>query len=108
MASGILGQVSLASTTNTTVYTVPGSTLSVVNINVLNRNPSGVANVRVAISTQIGDNITDKDYIEYDTIIPARGILERTAIALDAGKNIVAYASTNTCSVNVYGLEQSV
>ena len=106
MASGILGQVSLASTTNTTVYTVPGSTLSVVNINVLNRNPSGVANVRVAISTQSVP--TDKDYIEYDTIVPARGILERTAIALDAGKNIVAYASTNTCSVNVYGLEQSV
>ena len=106
MASGILGQVSLASTTNTTVYTVPGSTLSVVNINVLNRNPSGVANVRVAISTQSVP--TDKDYIEYDTIVPARGILERTAIALDAGKNIVAYASTNTCSVNVFGLEQTV
>ena len=106
MASGILGQVSLASTTNTTVYTVPGSTLSVVNINVLNRNPSGTANVRVAISTQSVP--TDKDYIEYDTIVPARGILERTAIALDAGKNIVAYASTSTCSVNVYGLEQSV
>tara|TARA_B100000945_G_scaffold290196_1_gene263755 strand:- start:636 stop:956 length:321 start_codon:yes stop_codon:yes gene_type:complete len=106
MASGILGQVSLASTTNTTVYTVPGSTLSVVNINVLNRNPSGVANVRVAISTQSVP--TEKDYIEYDTIVPARGILERTAIALDAGKNIVAYASTNTCSVNVFGLEQTV
>tara|TARA_B100000427_G_scaffold326875_1_gene336352 strand:- start:2775 stop:3095 length:321 start_codon:yes stop_codon:yes gene_type:complete len=106
MASGILGQVSLASTTNTTVYTVPGSTLSVVNINVLNRNPSGVANVRVAISTQSVP--TEKDYIEYDTIVPARGILERTAIALDAGKNVVAYASTNTCSVNVFGLEQTV
>tara|TARA_B100001175_G_scaffold271021_1_gene243510 strand:- start:412 stop:732 length:321 start_codon:yes stop_codon:yes gene_type:complete len=106
MASGILGQVSLASTTNTTVYTVPGSTLSVVNINVLNRNPNGVANVRVAISTQSVP--TDKDYIEYDTIVPARGILERTAIALDAGKNVVAYASTSTCSVNVFGLEQTV
>ena len=108
MASGILGQVSLASTTNTTVYAVPVSTLAVVNINVLNRDSGGVANVRVAISTQTGNNITDKDYIEYDTVIPAKGILERTAIALDAGKNIVAYASTNTCSVNVYGLEQSV
>tara|TARA_B100001094_G_scaffold111813_1_gene107631 strand:- start:3213 stop:3533 length:321 start_codon:yes stop_codon:yes gene_type:complete len=106
MASGILGQVSLASTTNTTVYAVPGSTLSVVNINILNRNPNGIANVRVAISTQTTP--TDKDYIEYDTIVPARGILERTAIALDAGKNVVAYASTNTCSVNVYGLEQAV
>ena len=106
MASGILGQVSLASTTNTTIYTVPGSTLSVVNINILNRNPSGVANVRVAISTQTTP--TYKDYIEYDTIIPARGILERTAIALDTGKNVVAYASTSTCTVNVYGLEQSV
>tara|TARA_B100000965_G_scaffold362583_1_gene344721 strand:+ start:318 stop:644 length:327 start_codon:yes stop_codon:yes gene_type:complete len=108
MASGILGQVSLASTTNTTIYTVPGSTLAVVNINILNRDASATADIRVAISTQVGTSITDKDYIEYDTTIPAKGILERTAIALDSGKNIVAYASTSTCSINVYGLEQSV
>ena len=80
--------------------------LSILYKSLLNRNPNGIANVRVAISTQTTP--TDKDYIEYDTIVPARGILERTAIALDAGKNVVAYASTNTCSVNVYGLEQAV
>jgi len=104
MASGILGQVSLASTTLTTVYTVPASTLAVVNINVLNRSTANPADVRIAIGTQI--NPSNKDWIEYDTTIPVKGILERTAIAVNAGTNIVAYGSTSSLSVNVYGLEQ--
>ena len=61
----------------------------------------------VKIGTNSCRNLS-ANYIEYDTTIPAKGILERTAIALDSGKNIVAYASTSTCSINVYGLEQSV
>ena len=50
MASGILGQNALAATTNTTVYTVPGSTHAVVNISVVNRSSSAAATVRLALS----------------------------------------------------------
>jgi hypothetical protein len=35
-------------------------------------------------------------------------VLERTGIAMNAAKRVVLYASTANCSVNVYGLEQSV
>jgi hypothetical protein len=106
MASGILGQAALSATTDTTVYTVPSSTLAIVNINVLNRSSSTAANVRVALaSTATPQN---SEYIEYDASIPSNGVLERSGIAMNAGERVVVYASTANCSVNVYGLEQSV
>lgn len=106
MASGVLGQSSLSATTLTTVYTVPASTLAVVNINVINRSTSATVDVRVALaSTATPDT---GEYIEFDATIPARGVLERTGIALQATKKVVVYASTANCSANVYGLEQAV
>lgn len=106
MASGVLGQSALSATTLTTVYTVPASTLAVVNINVVNRSTSATADVRVALAATATP--TTAEYIEFDATIPARGVLERTGIALQATEKVVVYASTANCSVNVYGLEQSV
>lgn len=106
MASGNLGQTVPAATTLTTVYTVPASTLSVVNINIANRSTSATVDVRVAISTLTTPN--SQDYIEFDSVIAARGVLERTAIPMEAGRKVVVYTSTGNTSVNVYGLEQTV
>ena len=105
MASGILGQSAPSATTNTTVYTVPAATTSVVNVNVLNRG-SGAATVRIALAAS--GTPTDSEYIEYEATIPPKGVLERTGIALDAGKLVVVYTSTGDTSVNVYGLETAV
>lgn len=106
MASGILGQAALSATTNTTVYTVPSSTLSIVNINVVNRSTSATADVRVALASSATPQ--NSEWIEHDVIVPPRGVLERTGIAMNAGERVVVYASTANCSVNVYGLEQAV
>jgi len=106
MASGVLGQSALSATTLTTVYTVPASTLAVVNINVVNRSTSATADVRVALASTATP--TNAEYIEFDATIPARGVLERTGIALQATERVVVFASTANCSVNVYGLEQTV
>tara|TARA_A100001234_G_scaffold221439_1_gene237517 strand:+ start:1213 stop:1530 length:318 start_codon:yes stop_codon:yes gene_type:complete len=105
MASGILGQSAPSATTNTTVYTVPAATTSVVNVNVLNRGTSA-ATVRIALAA--ASSPTDGEYIEYDAIVPPKGVLERTGIALNAGKLVVVYASSGDTSVNVYGLETAV
>lgn len=105
MASGILGQSVPSATTLTTVYTVPGSTHTIANVNVLNRSASNPVNVRIALSAS--GTPTDAEYIEYDVTIPAKGVLERTAISLQATKNVVVYCSTGDTSVSVYGLEQS-
>ena len=106
MASGILGQAAPTASTDTTVYTVPASTLSVVNINVLNRSGSNPVDVRIALAASATP--TTAEWVEYDVTVPAKGVVERTGIALQAGKQVVVYVSTADTSVSVYGLEQAV
>ena len=104
MASGILGQAAPAATTNTTVYTVPASTLAVVNISVVNRGGSA-ATVRVALSA--GSTPSDDEWIEYNTSVGSTSVLERTGVVLNETKNVVVYASSADTSVSVYGLESA-
>ena len=104
MASGVLGQVSLAATTYTSVYTVPVTTLSYVNVNIANRNTTNVA-VRVAITT--GATPTTAQFIEYDVDIAPNGVLERSGLVMDTCKQLVVYSDTTNVSVTIYGVEQA-
>ena len=106
MASGILGQSALGASSNTTVYTVPASTHAVVNVSILNRSSSTASTVRLAISATGSPG--NAEWIEYGVSVPKAAVLERTAISLNAGKNVVAYASGSDVSVSVYGIEQAV
>lgn len=103
MATGTLGQSAPSSATNTVVYTVTAGTTATVSINAVNRSNTS-ATIRLAISD--GTSPLDKDYIEYETTVPAYGVLERTGIVMSAGKKLVAYCSTANFSVNVYGFEE--
>lgn len=105
MASGRLGASDLAATTNTTVYTVPASTLASINISVCNRNTT-TKKIRLALATSGTPGAAE--YIEYDQSIPAGGVLERTGIVLDAGKTVVAYGESTGFSVVVTGVEEAV
>ena len=69
---------------------------------------TATAGIAFAATTAATATPTTAEYIEFDATIPARGVLERTGIALQATEKVVVYASTANCSVNVYGLEQSV
>lgn len=101
MASGTLGQASLAATTNTTVYTV-GATPSVFNVSMTNSTGFPVAvNLAIAASSTPAAS----EYLEYQTVIPGNSVLERGGIVATAGKLVVAYASLAGVSVNVYGYE---
>lgn len=102
MANGILGTSEVPATTDTTVYTVPADTFSVVTLNVVNRS-SAPRLVRVAMSAAATP--TAAEYIEYDVEILANGVLERTGLVLDATKNIVVYADSLGCSAVAFGLE---
>lgn len=102
MASGKLGNADLAAITNTTVYTVPASTVATINAGFVNRTGAPVT-VRMAISAL--DTPTDAEYVEYGASIPANGVLERSGIVCGAGEKVVCYASAVGVSVRIFGFE---
>jgi hypothetical protein len=107
MATGRLGTANITATTNTTIYTVPSSTFSVVSVSICNRNTTTAATIRVAIA---GSGTPNPDeYIEYDTSLVASGVVERTGLVMDAGKILVVQVSsaTPTVSVVAMGIETS-
>lgn len=103
MASGILGSANLASTTNTTIYTVPTSKITTCTVSFCNRT-SGNVKIRLALSAS--NTPAAGEYIEYDSTVASNGVLERNGIVLDATKNILAYSDTSLVSVVVYGFEE--
>ena len=105
MASGILGQSAPTAATLTSVYTVPGSGTSraVFNVSMVNTSGNPIA-VRLAIAGTATPSIAE--YIEYDTVLPGNGVLERGGLVAQTGEIVVAYASAATVSVSVYGYEE--
>jgi hypothetical protein len=102
MATGRLGTADLAAATNTTVYTCPADTFAVVTLSVCNRGASA-ANVQIAVC----DTATpgNDEYIEFDTSLSSKGVLERTGVVLDAGKLLVVRSSAVSVNAVVYGIE---
>ncbi len=104
MATGRLGVADLAAATNTTLYTVPASTFSVVTVSILNRGATA-ATIRLAVASSATP--ADSEYLEFDTSLSAKGVLERTGIVIDAGKLLVVRSSTTSVNAVVYGIETS-
>ncbi len=102
MATGVLGTNNLTAATNTVVYTCPSNTFAVATISICNRSNSAIT-ARVALSAT--SSPTAAEWIEYDTEILPKGVLERTGLVLEAGRNLVVYANTGNTSAVAFGIE---
>lgn len=103
MASGNLGSAALSANADTLLYAVPAGKAATLNINCCNRDPAASTKVRIAVG--VGVAPVDGDYIEYDTVVPANGVLERTGIVCGGGERVWVRATTAAVSVRVYGFE---
>lgn len=104
MANGILGTPTAvnAGGTGDIVYTVPPATFTVCTINVANRSTQA-RNVRIALAA--GATPTTAEYIEYDVELIGNGVLERSGIVIEAGRNVIVYSNSTDVTAMVYGIE---
>lgn len=101
----VLGQSAPASTTLTTLYTVPAATATVCSTLVVCNRGSAAATFRVAVRVA-GASISDEQYLYYDPSIPANSTLTVTVgLTLAATDVVSVYASTANLSFNLSGSE---
>lgn len=104
MASGILGEADLLSNTPTKLYTVPPATVTTVTVSFCNRDASEVR-VRLFVPLVAAASTS---YLEYDATVPANGVLERSGIVLNAGRNLTVQSDRSTVTAIAYGFEEGV
>jgi len=102
MASGLLGKADLTANTDTTIYTCPASAVTTANINLVNTAASATQ-IKLSIGTNPPSN---EDFIEYNTSIPANGVLERSGIVMSENEILVAKASGSGIVVRAFGFTE--
>lgn len=105
MSIKVLGQSEPGATTETTLYTVPSLTATVVSSVVVCNRGSTVTTFRVSVAVG-GGATANKDYLYYDVIIPGNDTFIATVgITLTATDKIKIYAGNANLSFNAFGEE---
>lgn len=102
MASGTLGAAALAANTDTTIYTVPVAKTATVNVAIVNRGTEECT-VNVGVTTT---TLSDSSYLEYEASVPAKGVLERSAIVIGAGEKVIVNTTGDSVTARVHGFEE--
>ena len=103
----VLGQVAPAATTDTTAYTVPAATETVIStIFVCNRG-TDASTFRIAVRPNAA-TLANQHYIAYDVLILGSTSTAITVgVTMDAADVLTIYSSSANLSFNVFGSELS-
>lgn len=100
----VLGQVAPSATTNTTLYTVPGSTSAVCSTLVICNRGTGTS-FRIAVRPA-GATLSNEHYVVYDNFIGANDSIFLTlGFSLATTDVVTVYAGTANLTFNLYGTE---
>jgi hypothetical protein len=103
----VLGQSSPLATTNTTLYTVPSATDTVVSSIVVCNRGASETYFRIAVRPA-GEEIADKHYLYYDVIVASGDTFAATlGLTLATTDVVTVYATAATISFNLFGQENS-
>jgi len=100
--SGILGTHDLTGGVTQSIYQCDTDQFTTANISLCNRH-----NVDVTVTLAITDAesaFDDARYIEYETVLKPKGVLERSAVAVPTEKYITVLSSHNNVSAVAYGI----
>lgn len=101
----VLAQAAPAATTDTTLYTVPASTESVISTLIVANRAATAATFRIAIRPN-GATLANEHYIAYDVAVGASDSTTLTlGLTVDAADVITVRASTADLSFSVFGSE---
>lgn len=103
MASGVYAKVDVSSATTWVTAVSPAAAgVKVTTLNLVNRN---AVDVKVRVALAATTSVTDSDVIEYDTTIPANGVIERTGILVDTTNGIQVYAAATGVTAVAWGID---
>jgi hypothetical protein len=101
----VLGQSNPSATTNTTLYTCPASTQTVISTITICNQAGTSGTYRIAIRPN-GATISAEHYIVYDASVPANSTTAYTlGMTIDASDVVTVYASSANMSFNAFGSE---
>lgn len=105
MASGILAQA-VGTGSEAIIYTVPASTLAVVNVSIVNNDSSNSESIvlRLVPTADSGSSAAKHNLENFS--LASNGVLERTAIVMGADDELTLNASSDV-SISIYGIEES-
>jgi hypothetical protein len=101
----VLGQSAPAATTNTSLYTVPELTQTIVStLSICNRGNTATT-YRVAVRPN-GATLADQHYLAFDTLIDSNNTVALTlGMTIDDGDIITVYAGNTNLSFTAFGSE---
>lgn len=106
MANGILGELDLAATTATLLFTGAAGKDTTCSINLVNRDSASTPIVRVALVVGVLIDLAAHDYIEYDYDLMTGMPLVRAGVVVGPGQSVVVYSSLANVTAKAWGFEQ--